>query len=753
MKKKYSIVKSGVTQAFILNFICAFIAILPFIIKNHGLFTLSNDFCAQELSFNMFANTAIKKGDVLWNWNIDIGSDFVSTFSFYNLGSPFFWISLLFPAKLFPYLVGWLYMLKYAVAGATSYLYINRFAEKKNWAIVASMLYAFSGFQSCNLVFYHFHDAVALFPLLLWGLEKKIVDGKKGIFTIVVAINALVNYVFFIGEVLFIVIYYCIRFLSREKKKLLKIPSCMAEGILGIGISSVLFLPSCISVLNNQRVSNRLSGKSMFIFYWKDYLLNLKGLLFPGDNMAHTSSVVDYNWYSVSAWLAMVGIVLVIAYCIYDKKSWLTRLLILCLVFAFVPILNNSFVMFNVEPYRRWYYMPILLMVLASEKMMEKPYKKGIKIGFGIVTLLILCYMIVVWKYASVHQDNTFLSRPFVFCVFCGIALFGACGTYIFSRISIERKRIYCYSVGIFLTAIITTSGAIYLYHKGADQPSSDAVYSDVVLTGSALDTDILPYRYRFWENYYNRGMAAYLPTRNSFCTTVSPSIVEFYDALGAPRHTIGVDGPVGTDQLLGVGYQVDNYEYDGKKIDSFDNGWQTINVYDVRSLPVGFAYDSYMLASEFQKLDSEVRAAGMLKNLVIDDTDEKKVKKRLKHSEVESGTVSVEEIPQYVQSHTEKIYDFQKTAKTFSAKIDVSKDKYVFFSVPYDKQWSAVVNGESCEILNINGLMAVPVTKGENTIQFVYSAIWLKLGCIISIVCLGIWILVFWVSKKKSKQ
>ena len=35
MKKKYSIVKSGVAQAFILNFICSFIAIMPFIVRNH----------------------------------------------------------------------------------------------------------------------------------------------------------------------------------------------------------------------------------------------------------------------------------------------------------------------------------------------------------------------------------------------------------------------------------------------------------------------------------------------------------------------------------------------------------------------------------------------------------------------------------------------------------------------------------------------------------------------------------------------
>ena len=47
--------------AFGLSFLCAFISIVPFLIKGNGILTLSNDFNAQELAFNMFANNAIKK--------------------------------------------------------------------------------------------------------------------------------------------------------------------------------------------------------------------------------------------------------------------------------------------------------------------------------------------------------------------------------------------------------------------------------------------------------------------------------------------------------------------------------------------------------------------------------------------------------------------------------------------------------------------------------------------------------------------
>ena len=103
-------------------------------------------------------------------------------------------------------------MLKYAVAGLTSFAYFRRSASEKS-ALLGSVLYAFSGFSCINVVFYHFHDVIALFPLLMLGLDKRMQEGKKAPFLFAVTINALVNYYFFIGEVFFLVFYYITRYL------------------------------------------------------------------------------------------------------------------------------------------------------------------------------------------------------------------------------------------------------------------------------------------------------------------------------------------------------------------------------------------------------------------------------------------------------------------------------------------------------------------------------------------------------------
>lgn len=161
-------INSDYLKIFIINFVIAMLSFALLIIRGNGIFTLCNDFNEQQIPFHMLANNSLKNGGFLWNWNIDLGSSFVGALGFYVLGSPFAWLSFLFPARFYPFLVGWLYMMKYATAGTLAYGYIKRFTSKK-YAALGAVLYAFSGFQCVNLIFHHFHDAVAFFPLLLIG--------------------------------------------------------------------------------------------------------------------------------------------------------------------------------------------------------------------------------------------------------------------------------------------------------------------------------------------------------------------------------------------------------------------------------------------------------------------------------------------------------------------------------------------------------------------------------------------------------
>ncbi len=65
----------------------------------------------------------------------------------------------------------------------------------------------------------------------------------------------------------------------------------------------------------------------------------------------------------------MVG---TITWLLSEKKgTWLRRLLIVCIFMALVPVLNSAFSMFNTAYYARWFYMPILMMALATAVSIE----------------------------------------------------------------------------------------------------------------------------------------------------------------------------------------------------------------------------------------------------------------------------------------------------------------------------------------------------------------------------------------------
>ena len=232
-------------QAFLFNLAAGILALGWTIVEQGGLFSLAGDFNSQQITFAMAGNDAIKAGNIIWDWSLDLGSNFIGGQMFYIVGNPSFWLSLLFPSKYFMYVVGWIYILKYAVAGLTCYAAMRRYVKDQSMAVIASMLYAFCGFMGEDLLFYHFHDVVALFPLLVLTFDDMMLEKKRGPFIFAVCLNALVNYFFFIGEVLFLAAYYVIRYLIPRFREYIKsLPQIILEGALGCMLGAVLLLPA-----------------------------------------------------------------------------------------------------------------------------------------------------------------------------------------------------------------------------------------------------------------------------------------------------------------------------------------------------------------------------------------------------------------------------------------------------------------------------------------------------------------------------
>ena len=754
--------------AFLINGSIAFFAFLYFLIKNDGLMSLSNDFDAQYLTFPIFANRAVREGQVFFHWAIDIGSDFIASFGFYNFGSPFFWITLLFPPEAFPYLVAWVLMLKYVVAGLTSCLYIRQYVNQPWCAVAGSVLYAWSGYQAANIVFYQFHDVTAFFPLLLLGLDHAVQTKKYGKMALAVWINAFINWNFFIGQVIFLAVYYVIRYEVLQKLKerrfgevFKQIGHCAAEGVLGIGMAAVLFVPSVYAIFSNTRVSNHILGANALAFSTQDYLQLLKALILPNETLSNQSVLNTSNWYSITAYLPLVGVIYAAAYVWKHKNDWVSTLLKISLLTACIPVLNNCFTLFNVESYRRWYYMPILIMALASVRIWEQAVcdrhigsliQKSAMVSIGVTCMLAVYLTQYRW---SADRENS-VNDPVAFYLYLALGVCGAIAAMVFAKYAYKRNNL----IKLFVLAA-AGAGCINLmlnivrYHQNSDFASTKDAYNEIIKSSENLQSDVLPYRYAFSnaDAYYNRNFAGSMTSMDSFISTADAGIFEFYDAIGAHRHTITRDGPDGTNELLSAKYYFTFEPWETKDACSvYHNGSREFYVYnDAQALPIGFTYRFYMTRSEFDRLEPRVRSRAMLHALVIADEDETQVLQILQHVPMaDTEFFTREQKEKDIAEHLQECStDFTHSTREFSSVIHTNDETFGFFSVPYSSRWSAKVNGKDAEVFKINGLMAVPLEKGENTIHFTYHIGIVLAGLAVSVFSFGIVICIFVLQKR----
>ena len=132
----------------------------------------------------------------------------------------------------------------------------------------------------------------------------------------------------------------------------------------------------------------------------------------------------------------------------------------------------------------------------------------------------------------------------------------------------------------------------------------------------------------------------------------------------------------------------------------------------------LGFVFNNYISNNEFLSKNTEEKFKIINDMIILSDKQIDKYK-GLYNDDVE------------VYSN---IFKFVNNG--FNAKIDVSKDTLVLYTVPYDKGWKAFVNKKEVKIEKVdNGLMAVKINKGINNIKFIYYPPGLKLGLILSIV------------------
>lgn len=554
---------SGVKISFLLGVLCAFCIFLPLILADGGMMLYDRDFNYQQIPFNMHMNQFFKNGVGTWDWGTDLGTSAIASYSFYNLGSPFFWVMCLFPSRFVPYLMAPMLILKFGCIAAAACLYLQRYAKTKEMAVICSLVYAFCGFNVYNVFFNHMLEPVIFFPLLLWALDGFMLEKKRGWFALFVGLALIDNYFFFVGNVVFLLLYFFVKLAYKEYTIKPKEFGLLAfEAVLGVGIGLVLALPSLYYMMGNPRTTEFANGFGLIGYVdVQQYFAIFSSLLLPPDppGLANLFTQGHISWTSLSAYLPIVTISGVVAYWRGGKQKSIKMLLGICFLCAMVPVFNAAFYAFNSAYYARWFYMPLLVMCLATLHALEDAeidIARGAKVAFGL-TLAYVVSGFLPTKVNDVMQIGMALSQGKFWLTFITAAL----GAGIFYVLATRFKGKVNFAP-LLLCAVMCFSvfySTIHMSLTKYSQGESYDIFRERTVNASAeiqLPDDGF-YRIDTYGTFQNLGLWMEQSSIQTFHSVVSPSIVQFYEFVGHGRNVQSNPNAshFGVRGLLGVKY------------------------------------------------------------------------------------------------------------------------------------------------------------------------------------------------------
>lgn len=771
-------------KTFLITLAASCVIFLPAMIKDQGYFLFVGDFNSQQIPFYMIAHDAIRAGEWGWNWFTDLGANFIGSYTFYLLGSPFFYLTLPLPSSWVPYTLGPLLMLKFAAASLTSCIYLKRYVKNQYYAMLGGFLYAFSGFSIYNIFFNHFHEAIVFFPLMLITLDDLMESGRKGPFALAVALNAMVNYFFFFGEVVFVIIYYFVRLIKKDYERSWdRFWHIAIEAVIGFLISAVLMLPSVLTVLQNSRVQNFPSGFGIWLYSNKERVpAILFSLLFPPELPSKQVFLPDAStkWTSLNSYLPIISVSAVLTFMQSRKKHWLTVMIKILLLMAVIPGLNALFVAFNAAYYARWFYMLSLMMILASVMTFDRGIEKRLTNNAWLVmtfTMFIVLALTLTPQFSDGEFSRLGLYDEEHWMYFAAIAVTSVLSvmtfTIIVPKIRKKTREFILYLMIAILIYAVLYGNFFVFWGKSRSYETKDyliasAIEGEEKITIPDKDEVI---RIDADDALINMGMFWKVSCMRAFHSIVPGSIMDFYKYIGEkrdvsskiPEEQYAVRGLVSVhwyfDRIGSSAKFGDPSKEDPETLMPGYSYYQDMTGYHVWEndyyIPMGFTYRLFTTSGELDGVPNSNKAAAMLHAVSMEPSVAAKYTDVLKHIDPQSVKYTEEQYFEDCLAHrAETVDNLRKTRTGVLCETNFDENRFVFFSIPYDSGWSLTIDGQEAVLEKVNvGFMGFRVPAGYHEVELKYETPGLRIGLLISLAAILMFVIYLLINEEKLKK
>ena len=665
-----------------------------------------------------------------WSWVNFLGNDFYSSKLFYFND---FW-EYIFVFTSLPYSEAIVYMtyLRFLTAGFCFYAYARYNKYSDFTCILGSLLFTFSAYLIQIMRDPFFASFITFLPLYFLAVDRYICEKKAYFYIFMVFFMFLNSYYLFYMTSLFTILYFIWRW-NKEygnfKDMMKQAIRLIGYYIIGFLISGIIVIPEILNILNNSRVGAR----SAVLIYESilPYLEYLSGIFTPTSIVAYRSDAIahlyiydtpNHQLMAVYLWAGSVCAILFPQ--LFANKENRTLAIINTVIIslvACVPILSSIMHGFS-EPSFRWMANVTFLLIAAVLPFIENPVNINKRLLI-VSSLLVACLLAGtpllfnrLLQVGNIQEGYRYLLCCVPFVLINGYALLRNWKPVLLMG-TVAELCVVCFC-SFYCNELMTAISKTDFDRLGTIMGNKN-YYNEWTLT---LDPENEHSFYRSYIDpdtvYFGRGTnsnldanimglmaydSTYLASTNDLVLLDEKQVVDYlpwtFDirnpdimTLVSTKYAI-----VGKDQKC----PFNNSERIGHYADSWD-------VYLNKDyINLGKTYTDVMTYDDYTVEQSD----RIIKTVICHREDYEEIK----------GLIGKEEVTCY-SAHAE--------GNHVSAGIQTAEKGFAVLSVPFDKGWSATVNGTSVKTYCVSGGMTgIPLEAGENDIQMWFAPQGLQTG------------------------
>lgn len=573
-----------------------------------------------------------------WDFSIGMGSDVISTFSYYVIGDPINILSVLVPTKYIIYYYEFMTAFRMYLAGLSFSYMCSELRIKNKTAIMAGALsFALSSFATYYSVRHpYFINPLIYLPIIVVAVEK-IVKGKTPLLmAAIVAIAELSNFYFFYMIVVITVFYVVIRLICLYykdiKKAFVPLLKIAFSSIVGVMLGAVLFLPIVTAFLADTRAE---AHNAIDLLYGSAYYAGLPATLFSG---AYAGSAVQIGT------SVLVIPALTMLFYKKNKSRFNEKLLVfVCIIFLTFPFFASMLNGFSYVTNRWTFAFTLLLcfiLTITWDEIIDADKKDIFVMSLSFAATLIIC---LVLERSRVLAIIIPLCLLFLFILMLFMKNTG--------RWKLKRKATEAVALAVCLICLCQ-NGLFQLSPYGDNYISGFVKKQQFNGFGSIVDSSIKKaaaddnefFRYTGRELEYNSSINTGLYTPQFYWSLSNGNISRYRVDMNIrenyPYKYENLDDRTAMNALAGV-----RYFYNGDKANqAVPYAYEKTDVSNVyvnpNSLPFGFTYDSYITQQEYSELSSSVDKQNVMLQTAVLENDASSVKKAV---ELETDSVELD--------------------------------------------------------------------------------------------------------------